>query len=675
MLIISCLTFCVLSCTSKGGVEQPVLGSRTVKIIKEKDYKFKDLNKNGKLDIYEDWRLSPDQRSKDLLSKMSVEEKVGFMLISATRLKNDWSYEESKTTGTITSDFNEEDLEQGENIFTRVPLPVAIMTSAGTTKGVTQYHLRHFTLNVNLNSRMQAEWSNKLQALCESTPLGIPALVASNTRNHISGSAGTVAGVTSFSMWPDELGLSATRDLPLIKEFADIVRKEWIAVGLRKGYMYSADLSTEPRWQKVNQTFGENADWTGKIISEVVLGLQGDQLNSESVALTINHFPGGGASKAGLDPHFAFGKSAVFPGKMFTNNLIPFEAAIEAGASAIMPCYSVPVGTEYEEVAYAFNKGILTDLLRGKLGFKGIINTETGPIGMMPWGVEKLTIYQRYKKAIEAGVNLFAGTADPQYLMKTVKDGMVDMSLIDSSVVLLLKEQFKLGLFENPYVDEDAAVRIVGNKKFVEKANIAMRKSIVLLRNENNFLPIKEKKKVYFEIYEKIYGTKLSGPGDVYIPTEKRSDVEFVKTPQQADVILLWIKPMARPLYTPDDSPLEISLSKCSVDVGYINNLTYRKPTVLAINYSNPWVIDEIYNDKAKGNIKGVLATFGTTPEAILDIITGVFNPSAKMPFTTPISNKAVLTQKEDVPGYLEGDAYPLFKYDEGLSYAQGESK
>jgi len=184
---------------------------------------------------------------------------------------------------------------------------------------------------------------------------------------------------------------------------------------------------------------------------------------------------------------------------MFKNSLIPFQAAINAGTSSIMPYYSLPYGTEYEELGYAYNKGVLTGLLRKQMGFKGIINTDTGPLERMPWGVESLSLAERYKKAIEAGSNIFSGISDPSTLIEVTNSKMVDMSLIDNSVLLLLKEFFNLGLFENPYVDLDAAEKLVNNEKFKERAALAMRKSIVLLRDEDNSLPVPEKTKIYFE--------------------------------------------------------------------------------------------------------------------------------------------------------------------------------
>lgn len=655
---------------SEKAPKQPVLGTRSAKLIQANGLSFKDLNGNGKLDNYEDWRLTPEERSTDLLGQMSLEEKVGFMLISTTRLKNDWSFGTPQNKDPITSDFNEDDLLASQNMFTHKPLPTPMMNAAGTTKAVTEFHLRHFILRASVSARMTAEWANKLQALCEKQRLGIPAIVASNPRNHVTNAAaiGTSVGKTAFSVWPGELGLSAMRDLKLTREFADIARQEWAAVGLRKGYMYMADLSTEPRWQRIDGTFGENADWVAQMITEVVLGFQGTALSPASVAMTTKHFPGGGAGKEGQDPHFEWGKQEVFPGNMFENNLIPFKAAIKAGTSAIMPYYSMPVGTQYEPIAYAYNRAVIHDLLRVKLGFEGIINSDTGPIEMMPWGAENLSIQERYKRTLEAGVNLYSGTADPANLLETVKKRMVDIKLIDDSVLRLLEEKFKLGLFENPYVDEDAAGRIAGSAKFQARADLALRKSIVLLRNEAKTLPLKATTKVYFEIYQKRVGAE-TGPGEVYTINDGKYPVTFVKTPGEADVILLWLRPSGRSLFGSDGSPLPLSLSKNGVDVDYINALMAKKPTILTINYTNPWVIDEIYTDTHKKNAGGMLATFGTTTDALLDVVTGKFKPTGKMPFTTPISETAAQQQKEDVPGYLEGSAYPLFNYNEGMTY------
>lgn len=670
--LFSVLSLLSMTCANLSlAAEQPILGVRSAQILKIDNLEFKDLNKNGKLDPYEDWRLTAAERSQDLVARMSLEQKAGFMLISTTRMENDWTFEKPRNSDPVTSGFNETDLSMNQNLFTKAPLPYPFMMAAGVTKAVTEFHERHFVLRANPPAREIAEFSNRLQALCEADGLGIPAILTSNPRNHITmdASAGLSVGKTDFSTWPGELGLAAMRDFALTRTFADIARQEWHAVGLRKGYMYMADLATEPRWQRVEGTFGEDAELAAKMIREIVLGFQGTSLNPSSIAVTTKHFPGGGATEGGQDPHFAWGKRALFEGGMFSNNLIPFKAAIAAGTSSIMPYYSIPIGTEYPEVAYAYNKPILQNLLRGELGFDGIINSDTGPIEMMPWGVEDLTQVERYRMSITAGVNLFSGTADPSKLIETLRQYPDLIPMVDDSVARLLQEKFALGLFENPYVDPDKVVAFVGNPTFRAKAELAMRKSIVLLRNEpaeDGFsLPLKPSTKVYFEWHMK---QKNGNYTKVLFPDSKDWNLEFVDSPEKADVILLWILPKSKSLFSSDGSPLLLSLSENNVDVPHIRQLMQQKPVILTINFSNPWVIDEIYSSENK-TAGALLATFGTTPEALLDVVTGTFNPTAKMPFSTPLSEEKAQTQKADVPGYLEDDGYALFHFDEGLSY------
>ncbi|MFV5689324.1 glycoside hydrolase family 3 protein [Flavobacterium sp. ZT3R25] len=648
---------------------QPKLGNQGVQIIKSQGFEFKDLNKNGKLDQYEDWRLPNETRVKDLISQMTLEEKIGFMLISTTRMEGDYAFQQDAPKVEIKSGFNEEDLVQNINMFSKKPLPVPVMSAVGTTKAVTQYNLRHFILRANTNAKNMAEWSNNLQRLCESSRLGIPAIVASNPRNHITvdASVGLSVGTTIFSKWPGELGLAAMRDLELTREFADIARQEWAAVGLRKGYMYMADLATEPRWQRVEGTFGENADLAASMIREITLGFQKNKLGIGSIALTIKHFPGGGPQVDGQDPHFVWGQDQHYPGNMFEYHLKPFQAAIDAGTSAIMPYYAKPINTKYEAVAFAYNKAIINDLLRVKMGFKGIINSDTGPIEMMPWGVENLSVLERYQKAIDCGVDLFSGTGDPTLLLETIKKGMVAESRINQSIERLLTEKFELGLFENPYVDVSYAEKIVGNSEFQKRGDLAFRKSIVLLRNDAKLLPIKKGTKVYLEsLYN---NSKTNTPVSASLSNEL--GIEFVKDKKDADLVVLTVTPNAGGLFSSTGAEIKLQLSDNKIDVAYINEVTSSKPTVVVINYSNPWVINEIDTK----NLKTVLATFGTSSDALLDVLTGKYNPTGKMPFTTPKSRQAVLDNQSDVPGYLKPAGYALFKFNEGLEYSLENEK
>lgn len=678
-LFASIATVLCLNCSAqkkgsvRSAIEQPHLGTISVSILNVEGLRFKDLNKNGRLDTYEDWRLSPGERSKDLLTQMSLDQKIGMMLIPDIKMMNEVSlFGSQKQMQPVTSELNEKGDLRDKNLFTGETLPSPVLSTVGTTDGIRNKKLRHFIWRTTTASAdTVARWVNRLQALAENEPLGIPVLLTSNPRNHLATGGGSVISSSSealaFSKWPTELGLAAMRDPEMVQRFADMARQEWLALGIRKGYMYMADLATEPRWQRTEGTFGEDPKLTAQCITAIVRGFQGNALNNSSIALTTKHFPGGGSGYKGWDAHYEYGRNEVFPAHRFSENLLSFKAAITAGTSAIMPYYSLPKGTQYEEVGYAFNKGVIKNLLRDSLGFKGIINSDTGPIESMPWGVKNLTVPERYIKALEAGVNLFSGNGEPAQLLKTVKGHPELEPYIDHSNMLLLEELFKLGLFEDPYVDEQKVSAMVGKKEFVEAGKLAQRKSIVLLRNEQKELPLKKGTKVYFEEYVKRYRNVDSLPGIVF--KGEYPGLRFVSAPEEADVILLWLKPTIRPIFPADPSPLQANLSNCAINTDYVNRLTAKKPTILVVNYSNPFVIDEVYNPKTATRFIGVLATFGVRPDALLDVISGKFNPGGRMPFTTPKDQNAVENNKEDLPGYLEGSGYAMFKFDEGIGY------
>ena len=381
---------------------------------------------------------------------------------------------------------------------------------------------------------MIANTNNQLQERTEGTRLGIPAVLTSNPRNHDT----TIADIAKieeaenyyipakdepgqFTIFPDSLGLAATRDLNLIREFAQIARKEWTASGLRKMYGYNADVATQPLWARILETFGEDPKLVSNINYTLIKGFQGEDLNETSVSLTTKHFPGGGTKYWGRDPHFEEGNFNIYPtkGSLQKYHLPPFNAAIEAGTTSIIPYYAYPSNKsanqglppfsenqQFEEVGFVFNKAFITDLLREKLGFKGYVNSDTGASVGMPWGAKHLPIEERVAKALEAGANIFSGQNNPQPIINAVKKGLVSEEKINRSVAYLLTEMMNLGLFENPYVDPKKALEVVNNPVSKEKADLAHRKSIVLLRNDQNLLPLNDKKVKDIKLYVEAFG-------------------------------------------------------------------------------------------------------------------------------------------------------------------------
>ena len=338
---------------------------------------FKDLNANGRLDPYEDWRLPVAARVGDLVERMTPEEKAGMLLINTLNAE----------PGGRLSDRGVRLIETEKmtrfifrNTVTPNPEPPPTGGRRGGMAGaqVTAYEAAQFT--------------NLVQELAEGTRLGIPVVFKSNARNHYERDARWGISVASgaFSEWPKEPGLAAMRDSGLVAEFGRIMAREWTAIGLRGMYGYMADLSTEPRWYRVHETFTEDADLASSIVTTLVKNIQGERLGPGSVALTIKHFPGGGPQEGGADPHYAFGKNQAYPTNGFAYHLKPFRAAIAADVSAVMPYYGIPIGQRYtpNDVGMAFSKGIVTALLRDTLGFQGYLNSDTGIIGERAWGLE-----------------------------------------------------------------------------------------------------------------------------------------------------------------------------------------------------------------------------------------------------------------------------------------------
>ncbi len=321
------------------------------------------------------------------------------------------------------------------------------------------------------STREFAQWHNELQRIAKSTGYGIPITLSTDPRHAFSDNPMTAMNAGVFSQWPESLGLIALRDEKINEEYADIVRQEYKAVGIRAALHPQIDLSTEYRWSRISNSFGEDADLASKLVTAQLKGLQGGTFGKDSISCCVKHFPGGGPELNGYDCHFAWGKEQIYPGGNFDYHLKPFEASFAAGARFVMPSYGVPMGTKYKEVAFAFNEEIITDLLRKEMGFKGIVVSDWAIIKGMPelgdmlapkcYGMESASIEDRLVACLNAGVDQFGGEYLVDELAGLVEIGRVPESRLDRSCLPLLMEKFELGLFDNPFVDEDAAEKIV----------------------------------------------------------------------------------------------------------------------------------------------------------------------------------------------------------------------
>ncbi|HZU11809.1 MAG TPA: glycoside hydrolase family 3 N-terminal domain-containing protein [Chloroflexota bacterium] len=593
---------------------------------------YRDLNGNGRMDPYEDPSRPIDERVDDLLEQMTLEEKAGQM------------FHPPANTG----------VGFGPN---RGPATRDVVHAA---------HITHFNVFGIPEPRRMAEWVNDLQRAAEETRLGIPVTISSDPRHAFTNNEATGALAGHFSAWPEPIGLAAMGDAALVEEFADIARQEYIALGIRVALHPMADLATEPRWARINGTFGEDAELSAKLTAAYIRGFQGKTLGPQSVACMTKHFPGGGPQKDGEDAHFAYGREQVYPGNNFDYHLIPFEAAFAAGTSQIMPYYGMPVGLPLEEVGFGFNADVISGLLRGRYGFDGIVCTDWGlltdkrfgdfAMDARAWGVEHLTVEQRVQKALDAGVDQFGGEQCPEVVAALVRAGKVTEGRIDVSVRRLLREKFRLGLFDNPYLDPDAAERIVGSDRFREAGDRAQRRSVVLLRNAEaagtRMLPLRGQPRLYVEGFN---------------PEIARSYCEVVASAREADVALLRL---AAPYEQRTGDFLERhfhagDLSFPEEERQRILTILETVPGVVAIELDRPAVIPEIAGESA-----GLLAFFGASDEAVLDVIFGRAEPEGSLPFTMPSSMESVRRQKEDVPFDVEN---PLFPFGHGLRYTASE--
>ena len=590
---------------------------------------FRDLNKNNILDIYEDHRLDAQTRTNDLLSKMSIEEKVGQMFHPPFILKPDllmFLYE------------------------------VAIRGNKLTETHIVEDNITHFNLYGNPSPFELGSEINHLQKIASRTRLGIPITISSDPIHEVPKGGGVASfSVDGFSKWPSQLGFAATQDSGLVKKFAEIVREEYLAVGIRTALHPMSDLATDPRWARNFGTFGSNANLSSDMTLAYMDGFQGKNINNDSVLTMVKHFPGGGPQEDGLDAHLFSGRNQIYPGNNFNYHLIPFKKAIKNNLKVIMPYYGVPVGQTNEEVAMAFNDYIISDLLRNDLGYDGVVCSDWGIITGRHWGVGDLSIEERYKKSLQAGIDQYGGENNPSYILNLVENNNVSEQRINESVRKILVNKFELGLFDNPYVDEDMIHKRVNTIENIKAGIEAQRRSIVLLENDG-VLPLKQETKIFVDGLDKNIATEFG---------------KLVGNIEDADIVIMYI-------HTVFNGNQESGLNRAfdnflstlfpNGDLNFndeilskVRNYSAEKDLIVVVDLNRPAILASI-----KDNVSGLIGTFGVEDRVIFEGLYGEFNPSGKLPFDIPSSMESVLNQKEDLP---DDALNPTYRYGYGSSY------
>ena len=720
----------VIIITNKGGQNLGYATTSGVKIITIDGFAFKDLNKNNQLDKYEDWRLPADERSKDLASKLSVAQIAGLMLYSKHQAIPAFS------SGPFAATYSGKTFaESGANPFDLTDQQKEFLTKD---------NVRHVLITSVKSAEVAAKWNNNTQALAEGFGFGIPINTSSDPRNGTVANAEFNAGAGgSISMWPGSLGLAATFDPALVEHFGKIAATEYRALGIATALSPQVDLATEPRWLRVSGTFGEGPKLATDMARAYIDGFQTSTGDKEiangwgynSVNAMVKHWPGGGAGEGGRDAHYGYGKYAVYPGNNFTKDLVPFTQGAfklkgKTGmASAVMPYYTISYKQDIknkDNVANNYNAYIITDLLRKKYKFDGVVCTDwlvTGDetavdvfLSGKSWGVEKLSVAQRHYKALLAGVDQFGGNNDAAPVIEAYNIGVKEhgkafmRARFEQSAVRLLKNIFRVGLFENPYLDPKISAKIVGQPAFMAAGYEAQLKSVVMLKNKNNVLPLTKNKTVYIP-------KKFTPAGRNFLGMETPEKLDYpvnlnvvkkyfnvTDNPDEADYALVFVNsPNSGGGYNSADAkaggtgyvPISLQYGEYTATdardpsiaggdpLEKFTNRTYKgksskainitdlsmvtdtyakmkgKPVIVSVNMNNPMVFSEFEKDA-----NAILVNFGVQDQAVLDLLTGASEPSGLLPMQMPADMHTVEKQFEDVPLDMK-----VYKDSEGNSY------
>ncbi|MBQ6539606.1 MAG: glycoside hydrolase family 3 C-terminal domain-containing protein [Oscillospiraceae bacterium] len=670
-----------------------------VTLLENDGFAFKDLNKNGVLDTYEDWRLADDVRAEALANMMVADGRTGIEAISGLML------------------YSSHTAVSSENI------------AAATNTALTKEHLRHVLVTNIASPEVAAKWSNNVQAFAESVEYGIPANNSSDPRHSVSSSnvEYEIGSTGALSQWPASIGLAATFNEGLVKEAGKIVSKEYRALGITTSLGPQIDTSSDPRWTRVNGTFGEDEALSTNLTRAYVDGYQttydaeGNPIGwgADSINAMVKHWPGGGAGEGGRDAHYNYGKFSVFPADNLASHMAVFtEGAFKledgtGSATAVMPYYTIsydqdPTGGN---VGNSYSRFFITDQLRGKYDFKGVVCTDWNIVydvsspysfGGMCWGMENVDITDRFIRLISTGVDQFGGVNEIANIMfaydKSVEDNglTVTNQMWANSGKRLLTNIFQTGLFENPYLDPAKTAEIVGNSDFMSLGYDAQLKSVVMLKNSGIISDKGITGKVYAAnannlndnsakaLFQSYFGDNyaesvedasamfivINAPsgggydsgdfnrgGNGYVPMTLQYSSYTATTAREHSIAsnpnVYW----ERYGYDVENRSYKDKTYVNRSNVNALNNFNSlieqakakEIPVIVYVRASNPMVFSEI-----EPSADAILVGYNITTQAALDIATGKVEPSGMLPMQQPANMEAVEAQFEDAGHDME---------------------
>ena len=640
--ILFCQVASVASVANPPG--QVTIGSRTVPIVTIDGLRFRDLDRDGRLTPYEDWRRSPAVRAADLLGRMTLQEKAGTVMHgNLPGIGN--------AIGASTQGY---DLDATRALIVGKKVTTFITRLAVTPQGM-------------------AEQNNAVQAIAEQGRLGIPVMVSTDPRHHFQAVVGASVGGRGYSRWPEPLGFAALRDPALMRRFADIARVEYRATGIHQALSPQADLLTEPRWSRGTATFGADPVLARQMVEAYVTGFQGGTAGAgrNGVLATVKHWVAYGATPDGWDGHNQYGRHARVDAASFARHIEPFTGAFAANVGAVMPTYSIVHGAmvdgkPVEAVGAGFNRSLLTDLLRGTYRFGGLIvsdwaitndcptvcsaptaaNPQTPADIAMPWGVERLSRLQRFAKGMNAGLDQFGGVAEPDLIVEAVERKLIAADRLDGAVRRVLIAKFALGLFDNPFVDPAAAVTIVNPAAVAAESRQVQAAAQVLLKETRGLLPVKAGTRVYLHGVDP-QAARTAGLIPVADPAHAQFALVRIDTPFER------LHPSH--FFGSRQHEGRLDFRPGNADLAMIRSLPAGLPVIAALFLDRPAVLGPMHDAAS-----AILANFGVSDEALLASVTGAVPPRGRLPFEMPSSMAAVDAQDPAVPDDSRAPLYPF---------------
>ena len=647
---------------------------------------------SGKTPLYKDASKGSEERADDLLARMTLEEKLGQLLCPLG-----WPMYE-KVSGQAGNDDAAVRISDAYRDFIQNQhggmLWATFRADPWTRK----------TLETGLNPQLSAQAYNALQHYAiDSTRLGIPIILAEEApHGHMA------IGTTVF---PTSIGLSATWDTELVEEVGQVIGKELMAQGGTIGYGPVIDLSREPRWSRVEETYGEDVYLTSQMASAMVRGT-----SSEGVISTLKHFVAYGIPEGGHNGS----PSHIGPRDLEENVLPTFKAAIDAGALSVMTSYNTIDG-----IPTTCNEELLTGVLHDRWNFKGFVVSDLESIdGIFTSHHVAKDRVEAGEMALKAGVDVDLGAHCFALLKESVESGRLDVSFVDRAVKRVLIRKFEAGLFDNPYLPEDSAaeVRSAAN---VAVAAQAARESVTLLKN-NGVLPLRA-------------GTRIAliGPnadnqynqlGDYTAPQAPENVVTMLEGLQNAGAAVTYVKGCAiRDTKSADIAAAVQAARRADVTVVVVGGSSARDFKTKYID-TGAAVVDETSvsdMEAGEGFDRSTLGLLGLQPQllkelkatgkplvvvyiegrpldknwaeenadalltlwypggeggtALADVLLGRYNPAGRLSVSVPRSvGQIPVYYNRKVPyshDYVEESASPLYPFGYGLSYTTFEYK